>query len=228
MADAITEGAAKLQLDEETGEMVSKGELKKRIAKRAKKAAQASAKASAPPKEPAAPAKPAEKKEETVIDINAMFKEGFLDRVYKERPVKEVITRFPPEPNGYLHIGHAKAIAVNFGFARYHGGVCNLRFDDTNPEAEEEKYFVAIKEMVKWLGYKPNKITYSSDNFDKLYELAEELIKLGKAYVCHCSGKLALEIQTVRLTLCRYRNQAAKRRGSTWTTISMRACQQIS
>lgn len=192
MADAITEGAAKLHLDEETGEMVSKGELKKRLAKRAKKAAQATAKATAPPKESAAAQKPVEK-EETVVDINAMFKEGFLDKVYRERPVKDVITRFPPEPNGYLHIGHAKAIAVNFGFARYHGGVCYLRFDDTNPEAEEERYFEAIKEMVRWLGFRPYQITYSSDHFDKLYELAEELIKKEKAYVCHCSGKLNLE-----------------------------------
>ena len=100
MADAITEGAAKLQLDEETGEMVSKGELKKRLAKRAKKAAQATAKATPPPKEVAAAQKAAEKKEENDVDINAMFKEGFLDKVYKERLVKDVITRFPPEPNG--------------------------------------------------------------------------------------------------------------------------------
>jgi glutaminyl-tRNA synthetase len=189
MADDITAGAAKLQLDEETGEMVSKGELKKRMAKRAKKALQAVQKATAP-KETVAPSRPTEKKEDVPVDINAIFKEGFLDKVYKERPTKAVITRFPPEPNGYLHIGHAKAIAVNFGFARYHGGVCYLRFDDTNPEAEEERYFEAIKEMVNWLGFKPYGITYSSDNFDKLYELAEELIKKGKAYVCHCSGKL--------------------------------------
>jgi glutaminyl-tRNA synthetase len=192
MADAITEGAAKLQLDEETSEMVSKGELKKRLAKRAKKAAQAAAKATAPPREAVAAEKPVEKKEENVVDINAMFKEGFLDKVYKERPVREVVTRFPPEPNGYLHIGHAKAIAVNFGFARYHGGVCYLRFDDTNPEAEEERYFEAIIEMVRWLGFKPYDITYSSDHFDKLYQLAKELIKKEKAYVCYCSGKIEL------------------------------------
>lgn len=194
MADAITESTAKLQLDEETGEMVSKGELKKRMAKRAKKAAQAKAKTDAPPTEKSTTVKPVDKKEDVVVDINAMFKEGFLDKVYKERPVKDVITRFPPEPNGYLHIGHAKAIAVNFGFARYHGGVCYLRFDDTNPEAEEEIYFEAIKEMINWLGFKPYKITYSSDHFDKLYELAEELIRKDKAYVCHCSGKLNLYI----------------------------------
>lgn len=187
MADAITEGVAKLQLDEETGEMVSKGELKKRLAKRAKKAATAKAKSEAPPKAPAAAKPAAVKKEDVVVDINAIFKEGFLDRVYKERPVKDVYTRFPPEPNGYLHIGHAKAIAINFGFARFHGGQCNLRFDDTNPEAEEEIYFTAIKEIISWLGFTPAKITHSSDNFERLYELAEELIRREKAYVCHCS-----------------------------------------
>ena len=123
------------------------------------------------------------------IDSNAMFKDGFLKTVYNEKPSEHVITRFPPEPNGYLHIGHSKAIAINFGFARYYGGDCYLRYDDTNPEKEEEKYFVAILEMVEWLGFKPYKITYSSDNFDKLYELAEELIKRDGAYVCHCGGK---------------------------------------
>jgi glutaminyl-tRNA synthetase len=188
MADTITEGAAKLQLDEETGEMVSKSELKKRLQKRAKKAAQAKAKSDAPPKE--ASSNPKSKSEDAKpAESTNIFSQGFLAEVYKERPMKPVYTRFPPEPNGYLHIGHAKAIAVNFGFARHHGGECYLRFDDTNPEAEEEKYFTAIKEMVEWLGFKPYQITYSSDNFDKLYEKAEELIKLDGAYVCHCGGK---------------------------------------
>lgn len=97
----------------------------------------------------------------------------------------KVVTRFPPEPNGILHIGHAKAINFNFGYAKHHNGVCYLRFDDTNPEKEEEKYFQGIIEMVTWLGYKPYKITHASDQFDKLYALAVELIKRGKAYVCH-------------------------------------------
>ncbi|CAD6446369.1 45182fad-16c8-460a-a39d-fa037e722271 [Sclerotinia trifoliorum] len=185
MADAITEGTTKLQLDEETGEMVSKAELKKRLAKRAKKAAQAKAKSEAPSKEAAAP-KLKKVEEAKAAEPSNVFAQGFLSEVYKERPVKPVFTRFPPEPNGYLHIGHAKAIAVNFGFAKYHDGQCYLRFDDTNPEAEEEKYFTAIKEMVSWLGFTPYKITHSSDNFDKLYEKAEELINLGGAYVCHC------------------------------------------
>lgn len=154
-----------------------------------------------PKKEPKAPKsakepKPApQKKEKTPnapaapIDPNSMFKEGFLKSVYNEKPAKEVVTRFPPEPNGFLHIGHSKAIAINFGFARFYGGECYLRFDDTNPEAEEEKYFTAIQDMVEWLGFKPFKVTYSSDNFDKLYELAEDLIKRDGAYVCHCSGR---------------------------------------
>lgn len=123
------------------------------------------------------------------LDPDSMFKEGFLKTVYGERPAEHVFTRFPPEPNGFLHIGHSKAIAVNFGFARYHKGDCYLRFDDTNPEAEEEVYFKAIEEMVRWLGFRPYKITYSSDNFDRLYELAEQLILDDGAYVCHCSDE---------------------------------------
>lgn len=187
MADAIAAATAKLQLDEETGEMVSKGELKKRLAKRAKKVAAAKAKAEAPPKSAAVPKSKSEVTK-TPEPIN-MFAQGWLNDVYNERPVNPVVTRFPPEPNGYLHIGHAKAITVNFGFAKYHGGECYLRFDDTNPEKEEEKYFTAIKDMVKWLGFTTKDITYSSDNFDKLYEKAEQLINRGRAYVCHCDGK---------------------------------------
>jgi len=186
MADEIAEKTSNLQLDEETGEMVSKNELKKRLQKRAKKAATAKAKANAPEKSAATKAPKTE--EPKVPEPVSMFAQGWLDEVYKERPVKPVVTRFPPEPNGYLHIGHAKAITVNFGFAKYHGGECYLRFDDTNPEAEEEKYFTAIKEMVAWLGFTPYAITYSSDNFDKLYEKAEQLIECKKAYVCHCGG----------------------------------------
>lgn len=165
--------------------MVSKSELKKRMQKRAKKAATEKAKANAPPKPASTPKAPVAKTEE-VIDVDSIFKEGFLNRVYEERPVKNVVTRFPPEPNGFLHVGHAKAIAINFGFARYHGGVCNLRFDDTNPEAEEEIYFTKIQEMVSWLGFTPAKITYSSDSFQELYDLAEKLVEMEKAYVCHC------------------------------------------
>nr|CAG4634624.1 EOG090X01EL [Alona affinis] len=97
----------------------------------------------------------------------------------------QVRTRFPPEPNGILHIGHAKAININFGYAAVHDGICFLRYDDTNPEKEEEKFFVGIKDMVEWLGYKPFAITHSSDNFEQLYEWAKVLINKGLAYVCH-------------------------------------------
>lgn len=97
----------------------------------------------------------------------------------------KVRTRFPPEPNGVLHIGHAKAINVNFGYAEAFNGHCFLRYDDTNPEKEEEKFVIAIKDMVEWLGYKPFKITYSSDYFDELYKFACVLIQKGLAYVCH-------------------------------------------
>ncbi|XP_018617738.1 glutamine--tRNA ligase [Scleropages formosus] len=97
----------------------------------------------------------------------------------------QVRTRFPPEPNGILHIGHAKAINFNFGYAKANDGICFLRYDDTNPEKEEEKYFTGIRDMVEWLGYKPYKVTYASDNFQELYDLAVELIRRGHAYVCH-------------------------------------------
>lgn len=135
----------------------------------------------------------------------SMFSEGFLGELHKPggNPQKypelmkehlaatggRVQTRFPPEPNGYLHIGHSKAIMVNFGYAKFHDGVCYLRFDDTNPEAEEERYFLSIIDMVSWLGFKPWKITYSSDYFDELYALAERLIESGLGYICHCTAE---------------------------------------
>ncbi|KAI7797490.1 glutaminyl-tRNA synthetase [Triplophysa rosa] len=101
----------------------------------------------------------------------------------------QVRTRFPPEPNGILHIGHAKAINFNFGYAKANNGICFLRYDDTNPEKEEEKYFTAIKDMVEWLGYKPYDITHASDHFQRLYDLAVDLIRRGHAYVCHQRGE---------------------------------------
>lgn len=120
--------------------------------------------------------------------MDATFKVGWLSETYKIAPVgSKTTTRFPPEPNGYLHIGHAKAIAVNFGFAKAHGGKCYLRYDDTNPEKEEARYFDSIRDTIEWLGYTPYNITHSSDRFDRLYELAEVLIKRGRAYVCHCT-----------------------------------------
>uniref|UniRef100_A0A6G1SK97 glutamine--tRNA ligase n=1 Tax=Aceria tosichella TaxID=561515 RepID=A0A6G1SK97_9ACAR len=97
----------------------------------------------------------------------------------------QVRTRFPPEPNGILHIGHAKAININFGFAKAHNGICFLRLDDTNPEAEKDEFVRSIHAMVEWLGYEPYKVTYSSDYFDKLHDYAVDLIKRDLAYVCH-------------------------------------------
>ncbi|KAI0438612.1 glutaminyl-tRNA synthetase-like protein [Xylaria telfairii] len=203
MADTIVEATAKLVLDDVTDKERGKGqtlnlknqnELKKRTQKRAKKAANEKAKAATaqdPSKQntQAPKPKPKPKQEESAIDPDVIFTLGFLDDVFKERPVKPVVTRFPPEPNGFLHIGHAKAICINFGFAKYHGGKTFLRMDDTNPEAEEEKYFVAIEAMVQWLGFTPEAVTYSSDHFQELYDLAEKLIELGRAYVCHCNDE---------------------------------------
>ncbi|MBP5406201.1 glutamine--tRNA ligase/YqeY domain fusion protein [bacterium] len=93
-------------------------------------------------------------------------------------------TRFPPEPNGYLHIGHAKSICLNFGLAKQYGGKCNLRFDDTNPEKEDVEYVDSIQDDIRWLGFKPDKVLYASSYFDQLYEWAVKLIKKGKAFVC--------------------------------------------
>ncbi|MFQ5664795.1 MAG: glutamine--tRNA ligase/YqeY domain fusion protein [Candidatus Binatia bacterium] len=111
-----------------------------------------------------------------------------------------VVTRFPPEPNGYLHIGHAKSICLNFGIAAEHeGGVCHLRFDDTNPMKEEVEYVESIKEDVRWLGFDwGDRLFYASDHFDKLYEYALHLIRAGQAYVCSLS---AAEIRAYRGTL---------------------------
>lgn len=107
-----------------------------------------------------------------------------LEKHLKETGGK-VVTRFPPEPNGVLHLGHAKAINVDFGYAKAHGGICYLRFDDTNPEKEDEFFVRSIEEAVQWLGYKPYRMTHSSDYFDQLYKFAIKLIKSGDAYVCH-------------------------------------------
>lgn len=106
----------------------------------------------------------------------------------------KVLTRFPPEPNGYLHIGHARSIWLNFGLAQEFGGACNLRFDDTNPEKENQVYVDAIQEDVKWLGYDwSGEVKYASSYFDQLYQWALDLIKQGLAYVCHLSPEQAKE-----------------------------------
>ncbi len=126
----------------------------------------------------------------------------------------QVITRFPPEPNGFLHIGHAKSICLNFGIAKEYNSVCHLRFDDTNPGKESTEYVEAIKEDVRWLGYDWGEhLYYASDYFDKLYRYAIQLIEMGKAYVCHLSGE---EIRAYRGTLTEpgkespYRNRSVE------------------
>ncbi|MDA8164449.1 MAG: glutamate--tRNA ligase family protein, partial [Desulfobacteraceae bacterium] len=112
---------------------------------------------------------------------------------------QEIVTRFPPEPNGYLHIGHAKSICLNFGIAKEHGGRCHLRFDDTNPTKEEQEYVESIKADVRWLGFDWGEHLYfASDYFERLYEYAVHLIKTGKAYVCDLTAD---EIREYRGTL---------------------------
>lgn len=121
-----------------------------------------------------------------------------LDDLASGKNGNRVCTRFPPEPNGYLHIGHAKSICLNFGLARKFKGQCNLRFDDTNPTKEETEYVDSIMEDVKWLGYSWHELKYASDYFDQLYKWAEQLIEQGDAYVCDLSAD---EVRNYRGTL---------------------------
>lgn len=116
-----------------------------------------------------------------------------------EGKLNKIHTRFPPEPNGYLHIGHAKSICLNFGLADLYGGICNLRFDDTNPAKEDNEYVESIIKDIKWLGFDwQDRLFYASNYFDKLYECAKKLIKKGKAYVCELTPE---QIKQYRGTL---------------------------
>ena len=122
------------------------------------------------------------------------FISTIVEQDLSEGRIEKVVTRFPPEPNGYLHIGHAKAICVNFGLAEQFGGACNLRFDDTNPEKEEQEYVNAIQDDVRWLGFQwDGAVRYASDYFDTFYQWALHLINTGKAYVCDLSPEQASE-----------------------------------
>ena len=116
--------------------------------------------------------------------IENIIEKDIADGVY-DRPIK---TRFPPEPNGYLHIGHAKSICLNFTTAAKYNGTCNLRFDDTNPVKEDTEYVDSIMEDVKWLGFEWDELRFASDYFDTMYECAVKLIKKGKAFVCDLTG----------------------------------------
>lgn len=187
-----------------------------------------------------------------------MFTTGWLSRLHKpggntqvnpQRMVEhlaatggKVFTRFPPEPNGFLHvsdtpptscclpranfvapqIGHSKAITVNFGYAKQHGGHCYLRFDDTNPAAEEQIYFDKILENIRWLGFEPYKITYSSDHFGELYDLAVELIKRGKAYTSTDTGERLLfprNVHASRLTLGVFSSSCGNPSSAWWKCV---------
>lgn len=117
------------------------------------------------------------------MTVNSNFIHDFIDKDLEDGVYNHVQTRFPPEPNGYLHIGHAKAIQINFSTAKKYGGKCNLRLDDTNPSKEDVEYVDAIKEDIQWLGYKWDEVLYASSYFDFIHECAVKLIKLGKAYV---------------------------------------------
>ncbi|MFN8468517.1 MAG: glutamate--tRNA ligase family protein [Caldilineaceae bacterium] len=131
-----------------------------------------------------------------------------------------VVTRFPPEPNGYLHIGHAKSICLNFGIAQDFGGVCNLRFDDTNPETEDPEYVQSIQNDIRWLGFDwEDRLYFASDYFEQFYQFAVQLIKDGKAYVDSLNEE---EIRQYRSPLPRPDGRApiaAARWQKTWTCL---------
>jgi len=133
------------------------------------------------------------------VNIGSNFIHDIIDKHLEEGVYERVHTRFPPEPNGYLHIGHAKSICLNFGTAAKYNGLCNLRFDDTNPAKEEIEYIESIMEDVRWLGFDwEDRLYFASDYFDKMYEYAVLLIKKGKAYVDDLSPE---EIREYRGTL---------------------------
>lgn len=118
------------------------------------------------------------------MEIESNFIKTIMEEDLASGKVKEIVTRFPPEPNAYLHIGHARAIVTNFELARHFGGYTNLRFDDTNPVKEDSSFVDAIKEDIEWLGYTPAHVLFGSDYFEQTYQLAVKLIRKGLAYVC--------------------------------------------
>ena len=127
------------------------------------------------------------------------FIEEAIDKDLESGAYTHVQTRFPPEPNGYLHVGHAKAICIDFGMAEKYHGVCNLRLDDTNPTKEDTEYVDAIKQDIEWLGFKWGSVLYASDYFDDIYAAAIKLIQKGKAYVCDLSAD---EIRGRKIWIC--------------------------
>jgi len=128
------------------------------------------------------------------VNVAANFLRTIVEADLQSGKHSSIVTRFPPEPNGYLHIGHAKSICLNFGLAKEFGGVCHLRFDDTNPAKEEQEYIDAIKEDVRWLGFQwDGEVRYASDYFEQLYQWAVHLVEQGNAYVCDLSPEQARE-----------------------------------
>jgi len=132
------------------------------------------------------------------MEKSTNFIEDIINNDLESGKHSEIITRFPPEPNGYLHIGHAKSLCINFGMKEKYNGKCNLRYDDTNPAKEDVEYVDSIKKDIAWLGFKWDEELYASDYFDRMYECAEMLIKKGLAFVCDMTGD---EIRENRGTL---------------------------
>jgi glutaminyl-tRNA synthetase len=161
------------------------------------------------------PASGPEEKNKSPMDLPSNFIQDIISADLKAgKNQGRVHTRFPPEPNGYLHIGHAKSICLNFGLAQANGGLCNLRFDDTNPSKEEVEFVDSIMNDVRWLGFDwEERLYYASDYFEQLYEWAVQLIKDGKAYVCDLNAE---EIRAYRGTLTEagrespYRNRSVE------------------
>ena len=143
---------------------------------------------------------------------------NFIKSMIEKQAVSSIATRFPPEPNGYLHLGHAKSICLNFGIAEEFNGWTNLRFDDTNPDKESEEYMSAIKRDVEWLGFKWKSQCYTSDYFDDLYECAKALIKSGDAYVDSLSAE---EIREYRGTLKKPGQESPYRNRSTEQSLTL-------
>lgn len=147
------------------------------------------------------------------IRENSNFIHDFIDKDLEDGVYSSIQTRFPPEPNGYLHIGHAKAICINFGVKEKYKGVCNLRLDDTNPTKEDTEYVDAIKEDIQWLGFQWDNLYYASDYFDFLFDCAIKLIEKGKAFVCELTPE---EMRAYRGTLTEpgkespYRNRSVE------------------
>ena len=146
------------------------------------------------------------------------FIEEIVAKDLESGKTKEVVTRFPPEPNGYLHLGHAKSLCLNFGIAKKFGGKCNLRFDDTNPVKEDEEYVESIKEDIRWLGFEWDRLLFASDYFDIMYDCACKLIRKGKAYVC---DETAEEIRLHRGTLTEAGRESPYRDRSTEENLDL-------